>query len=277
MNERTYERCLNHALNGCQVFDFPVTDLRGLRSRLYAMPSFSIHAPLPTPSSYPGSASTSFLLDPDPIKRQATLDMLRRTMSVAAQWGAQYVVIHFGGLHSEGLSRAEILELAHDAAARLDVLGREHGVPLHIEYAAYNARFALPQELVDLVSGYAGLGICLDVGHARVGAQMLGLDEWSVFKTLAPHTRSMHLWTLRDRQDVRRYRHTPVHPTLTPAGGWIDVPRVLELVLGHNPACDLVFESDALYQPDPGWHADGEAWVRGLVAAYGEGGRACCT
>jgi sugar phosphate isomerase/epimerase len=272
MKERTYERGLSRALNGCQVFDYGVTDLRELRSRLYSVPSFSIHAPLPTPQDYPAHASTSFLLDPDPAKRQATLDMLRRTVNVAAQWSAQYVVVHFGGLHSDGLSRAEVLMLAHDAASQLNALGQEFNVPLHVEYAAYNPSFSSPQELVELVSGYAGLDICLDVGHARVGAQMLGLDEWEVFEALVPYTRSMHLWTLRTREDARRYHHTPVHPTLTPAGGWIDVPRVLDLVLSRNPACDLVFEVDSIFSPDPGWQAEGEAWVRGLAALYHEGG-----
>jgi sugar phosphate isomerase/epimerase len=199
--------------------------------------------------------------------------MLRRTMLVAAQWGAQYVVVHFGGLHSDGLSKAEVWALAHDAAAQLDVLSEELGVPLHIEYAAYNPSFALPQELAELVSDYAGLDICLDVGHARVGALMLGIDEWEVFEALAPFTQSMHLWTMRTRQDVRRYRHTPVHPTLTPAGGWIDIPRVLDLVLQRNPTCDLVFEINSIFEPDPVWQAEGEAWVRGLVALYDRDGR----
>jgi sugar phosphate isomerase/epimerase len=272
MDERTYARGLSRARYGCQVFDYGVMHLRELRDGLDSMPSFSIHAPLPTPADYPGSASTAFLLDPDPSKRQATLDMLRQTVRLAAEWGAQYVVVHFGGLHSDGLSEAEVWASAHDAAAQLDALSQQHAMPLHIEYAAYNPSFAHPHELAELVSDYAGLGICLDVGHARVGAQMLGLDEWEVLKTLARHTQSMHLWTLRTREDVRRYHHTPVHPTLTPAGGWIDIPRVLDLVLGSNPACDLVFENDLIFQSDPAWLAEGEAWVRGLVACYVEDG-----
>jgi sugar phosphate isomerase/epimerase len=265
MEERTFERGWCRALNGCQVYDYGINDLRELRSRLYSMPSFSFHAPVPTPSDYPGHPSTSYLLDPDPDKRQATLGMLRRTVNVAAQWGAAYVVVHFGGLHSDGLSRSEVVRLAHAAAAQLDAWGREQGVPLHIEYAAYNPSFDSPHELAELVSCYAGLDICLDVGHARIGAQMLGLDEWDVFETLAPHTQSMHMWTLRTRQDVRTYRHTPAHPTLTPAGGWLDIPRVLDVVLRHNPACDLVFEVSPDFEPDPGWQAEGEAWVRHLV------------
>ena len=268
MTERTYVRGSCHALNGCQVFDFGVADLRALRRRLHAEPLFSFHAPLPTPESYPGQSSTSYLLDPDPDKRHATMEMLRRTVNLAAQWGAQYVVAHFGGLHSEGLSRREVLKLAYDAAAQLNALSLEQGVPVHIEYAAYNPSYSGPHELADLVAGYEGLHVCLDLGHARIGARMLGLDEWEVYETLAPHTQSMHLWTLRHQEDVRRYRHTPVHPTLTPSGGWIDVPQVLDLVLRHNPACDLVFEWDSIYEPDPGWQAEGEAWVRQLVAAY---------
>ena len=271
MDERTYTRGMSRALNGCQVFDFGVNDLRKLRAHLYSMPSFSIHAPLPTPADYPAPASTAFLLDPDPRKRQATLDMLRRTVNVAAQWGAQYVVVHFGGLHSDGLSKEEVWALAHAAAAQLDALSHEQGVSLHVEYAAYNRSFAHPQELAELVSNYAGLDICLDVGHARLGAQMLDLDEGAVFEALVPHTRSMHLWTLRTREDARRYRHTPVHPSLTPAGGWIDIPRVLDLVLGRNPACDIVFETNPIFEPDPVWQAEGEAWARGLVASYRKG------
>jgi sugar phosphate isomerase/epimerase len=272
MDERTYACGLSRARNGCQAFDYGMAHLCQLRGHLCSVPSFSIHAPVPTPADYPGPASTSFLLDPDPSKRQATLDMLRRTVRLAAEWGALYVVVHFGGLHSGGLSKAEVWALARDAASQLDALSRGHGMPLHIEYAAYNPSFAYPQELAELVSGYSGLDLCLDVGHARVGAQMLGLDEWEVFETLARYTQSAHLWTLRTRQDARRYRHTPVHPTLTPAGGWIDIPRVLDLVLRRNPACDLVFENDRIFQPDPVWQAEGEAWVRGLVACYGESG-----
>jgi hypothetical protein len=271
MDERNYTRGISRALNGCQVFDYSVTDLRKLRGHLHSVSSFSIHAPLPTPSDYPASALRSFLLDPDPSKRQATLDMLRRTVNVAALWGAQYVVIHFGGLHSDGLSQTEVWALARDAASQLDALSQELGVPLHIEYAAYNPSFAGPQELAELVSEYDGLDVCLDVGHARVGALMLGLDEWEIYEILAPHTQSMHLWTLRTRQDAQRYRHTPVHPTLTPVGGWVDIPRVLDLVLGRNPACDLVFEINSIFEPDQSWQAEGEAWARGLVARYGEG------
>jgi hypothetical protein len=51
------------------------------------------------------------------------------------------------------------------------------------------------------------------------------------------------------------------------------VPRVLDLVLGRYPACDLVFENDAIFEPDLGWQQEGEAWVRELVARYGKGGR----
>jgi sugar phosphate isomerase/epimerase len=268
IEQRTYARGCCRALDGYQVFDFGVAHLRELRSRLRTMPSFSIHAPLPTPADYPSHASTSFLLDPDPDKRWATLEMLRRTVNVAAQWGAQYVVVHFGGLHSDGLSRDEVLALAEDAASRLDALSRAQGMPLHVEYAAYNPSFSSPQELVELLAGYPGLDVCLDVGHARVGAQMLGLDEWEVLETLAPATRSIHLWTLRAREDVRRYRHTPAHPSLTPAGGWLDVPRVLDLVLSRCPACDVVLEHDTIFESDPTWLAEGEAWVRGLAASF---------
>ena len=115
---------------------------------------------------------------------------------------------------------------------------------------------------------YSHLDVCLDIGHVRVGAEMLNVDEWDVVQTLAPHTRSMHLWTTRGREDVRRYHHVPVHPTLTAANGWIDIPRLLDLVLPVHPDCAIVFEPDNQYCSDPAWQAQGMDWVRQLVAPY---------
>ncbi len=266
---RAYERALNPALHGCETFDFAPTDLRALRERVRVFSAFSVHAPLPTPPDYPGRAVTSFLLDPDPQKRQASLEMLQRTIQVAAEWGALYVVVHFAGLHSDGLSRASVVDLADDTAMRLNVWAEQYDLPLYLEYAAYNPSFATPQDLIASVSRHSYLHICLDVGHVRVGAEILGIDEWDVVRMLAPYTASMHLWTTRGRGDVRRYHHVPVHPSLTPADGWIDVPGMLEAVLTHNPDCAIVFEPNTLYNSDLDWQAKGVAWVRGLVASYG--------
>jgi sugar phosphate isomerase/epimerase len=268
LEARAFERALNLALHGCETFDFAPADLDALHERLLTFPAFSIHAPLPTPFDYPGRATTSFLLDPDAQKRQATLQMLNRTIQVAAEWGALYVVVHFGGLHSDGLSRPEVLELADRVATQLNAWAEELGAPLHLEYAAYNPSFATPEDLADMVARYPYLYVCLDIGHARVGAEMLGIDEWDAIRLLAPHTRSMHMWTTRGREDVRRYRHVPVHPALTPADGWIDVPRVLDAVLTLQPDCAIVFEPDVLYPADATWREEGVAWVQELVEPY---------
>jgi sugar phosphate isomerase/epimerase len=141
-------------------------------------------------------------------------------------------------------------------------------MPLHLEYAAYNAHFDTPQDLLRVVQSYPYLHVCLDIGHLRVGAEMLGIDESKAARLLAPYTESMHLWTIRNREDVRRYRHVPVHPSLVPADGWIDVRGMLDLVLTHNPHCAIVFESNELYNPDPDWGVEGMAWVREIVARY---------
>jgi sugar phosphate isomerase/epimerase len=265
---RSFERRINPALHGCETFDFAPSDLKALRARLRDCSEFSVHAPLPTWPEYPGRAATSFLLDPDAAKRQASLLMLYQTIQIAAKWGALYVVVHFGGLHSNGLSRTEVRQLADQMAAQLDAWAEEVEMPLHLEYAAYNPSFATPEDLVALTSRYPNLDVCLDIGHVRVGAEMLGVDEWKIVQTLAPHTRSIHLWTTRGREDVRIYHHVPVHPTLTPANGWIDVPRLLDAVLAIHPDCAIVFEPDAHYNSDLAWQAEGIDWVRSLVDRY---------
>jgi sugar phosphate isomerase/epimerase len=194
--------------------------------------------------------------------------MLEETIRVAANWGAQYVVVHFGGLHSDGLSPHKVHALADRAAERLDAWANAYDIPLHVEYSAYNPSFDTPADLVRLVRRYPNLQVCLDVGHLRVGAEMLNMDEREAAELLAPHTRSMHLWTLRDREDVRRYHHVPVHPSLAPADGWIDIPAMLDLVLRHNPDCAIVFEPNELYNPNREWWAEGIEWVQGIVDNY---------
>lgn len=265
---RDSERALNPALHGCETFDFGPMDMAELRNRLRAYPGFSVHAPLPTPPHYPGSPSTSFLLDPDPSKRQASLDMLQNTIGRAAAWGAKYVVVHFGGLHSDGLTADEIHALADSAANQLDDWARHRRMPLHVEYAAYNPGFATVQDLIELVASRSYLHVCLDVGHLRIGAQVLESDEWDMAAALAPYTRSMHLWTVRNRDDVRLYHHVPVHPQLSPAEGWIDIPRMLDVILRHSPECAVVFEPHDAYNPSPDWQGEGIAWVRDLVAGH---------
>ena len=118
---RSYECALNPALHGCETFDFAPTDLPALRRRLQAYDGFSVHAPLPTPPGYPGRATTSFLLDADPARRQASLDALEETIRTASEWGAQYVVVHFGGLSSVSAGDFQRLldEISFEASGRL--------------------------------------------------------------------------------------------------------------------------------------------------------------
>lgn len=267
---REYERTLNPALHGCETFDFGPADLPALHRRLMAYPGFSVHAPLPTPPDYPGSPVTSFLLDPEPWKRRACLRMLRRTVELAGAWGAQYAVVHFGGVHSDDLSPTEVRELADVAAAQMNAWAEASQLPVHIEYAAYNPSFATTGDLIDLVSRYPYLYVCVDVGHLRIGGEMLGVDEWQMARDLAPYTRSLHLWTTRGREDVRRFHHVPVHPSLTPQQGWIDIPGMLDLFLSNAPECAVVFEPHAAYNPDPVWRAEGMDWVRQIVARHRE-------
>jgi len=262
---RSYERALNPALHGCETFDYGLQDLAPLRERLRAYPAFSVHAPLPTPDDYPGKPVTSFLLDSDVLKRRASLDMLRRTIEVAAEWGALYVVVHFGGVDSGGMSDPQVRELADSTASQLNAWAEQHDMPLHVEYSPYNPSFATPQDHIALVSRYPYLHICLDVGHLRIGADMLQVDEWDAARLLAPYVRSMHLWTTRGREDVRRYHHVPVHPSLRPAEGWADISGMLRLVLAHCPDCAVVFEPHDAYNPDPVWQAEGISWVMQIV------------
>ncbi len=262
------ESLIHRGLGRVEFFDLAPERLADLGSLLEEMKAegrekFSFHAPIARPDWFPYSGVTCFFLCEDEVKREISFRLLGETLSAAKRWGAEYVVCHltFGPTDSkdEGTAR----KLAEAALARFAAMSRESGIPIDVEFAAYSDSFHRPEIFVELVGAHPELGVCLDVAHAYIGSQRRERDYWSDIETLAAKARSAHLWNTRGADDARTNGHWPLHPSQSQKDGWIDIERVIDILVGINPNMSLIFEYPVISvtpEVDKGYH-----WVADLV------------
>ncbi len=240
-------RLLHRGLGRAELFDFLPEDLAGgsaLRAQLEAegLQRLSFHAPMPRPGYFAFPGVACFYLCEDEWRRELSFSLLEDTLRAAADMRAEYVVTHLTYGRTDTLDPVRARRLAHAACARIGALARRYDVPVNIEYAAYTGAFHDPQAFVDVVAEHGELGLCIDTGHAAIGAQMRGRDYLDDIRALAPLARAMHLWNTRGEAHYRTHGHTPLHPAQAPAEGWIDIEAALDIVLAHNPQVAIVFE-----------------------------------
>ncbi len=258
---------IHEGLPGSELFDFSPSRLGALRVHLVASGRpFSIHSPLVRPAGLEPSPVAVFFLSEEPVKREESFTLAETTLAHARTLGARYVVFHLNWLEDSPCERVA-QRLAGEAGDRLSRLATEYGIPVHLECGGYSGAFHRADQFAALVQEFPGLGLCVDTGHLWLIARQRERDFYREVETLAPHTRSVHLWSARDRSTYLRHHHLPVHSDLKPADGWVDIPRALEIVLRVRPDCPLIYE----YRWEPqeeGRVREGMAWVEGLVARW---------
>ncbi len=132
--------------------------------------------------------------------------------------------------------------LAAEACRRMASIARDACVPIDIEFAAYTDAFHRPGDFASAVDPFPELGICLDVGHAALGAMLRGRDVVQDVALLAPKARSMHLWNTLGPAHTKKFHHTPLHPDQRPENGWLEIPLLVETALTAAPNMQVIFE-----------------------------------
>lgn len=227
--------------------------------------SYGFHDPLPRlPSdSYP------FLTDPDDDKRWRTLDSMHRTLQTAIKYGAKYVIGHIPSViwePSADLSKADIMQLAHDSSDQLALWSREAGIPFVLENVGPNPYFFEIEAFIEVMEAHPDLRFCLDIGHLHLMSIYAGLDSLEFATKLAPYTWIIHIYNATPEM-YRKYHHVPVHPSQRPEEGWADIPAILECVLGSRERdLILVFEYSPEYPADGTFMRQGIEWVKEAVA-----------
>lgn len=264
-------RLLHRGLGRVELFDLSASDMAALPVTLPALAAQgyerrSFHAPVTRPHDFPYAGETCFFLNEDPARRALSYRLLDRTLALAREWGAEHVVTHLTYGPTDTADENLAVRLAAEACARIAGLSRDRGVPVHIEFAAYTDTFHRPDQFLAALEPYPELGLCLDIGHAYLGAEARERDYFDDLATLAPHARSVHLWNTRGRVHNRAYGHTPLHPSQRAADGWIDVARSLAVILAASPSAGIVFEYP-VETLTPRIQA-GYDWVAGLLSRH---------
>jgi sugar phosphate isomerase/epimerase len=266
---RAPERNLVHrGVGRVEFHDLNEEAMDGLRSTLDELADegrrrFSFHAPVIRPDYYPFPAVFQFFLNEDEEKRQLNFRALGDTLERARDWGADYVVTHltFGGGDTDDRAAAE--RLAEDACGRIAGMSGAAGVPVDIEFAAYTDSFHQPGQFVAALAPHAELGICLDIGHAFIGASIRGRDYWADLEVLAGRARSVHLWNTKGPEHFKQDPHTPLHPSQRPGDGWIDVGRSLRVLLNGGAVNNIIFEYPV--ETVTGRIREGYDWVADMI------------
>ena len=160
------------------------------------------------------------------------------------------------------------MDVARDSCERLAELALRFDMPLHLEAFGpspfLNARF-----LVSVLQDYPMLRYCFDVAHLHLAAKRDGFDYYELAQALGPFLGSIHLWNARHMEDYRAYRHIPVHPSQSPEEGWVDIPRILKVLLGANPQVPIILEYAPRYPSPLGKYdyREGVEWVRELITS----------
>lgn len=264
------ERILANGLTRGEFYHFPPEELgalsRTLREHHLAM---SIHCPLVKPEWYPDPPTLAFLCDVDAERRELNLRMVRETLEMATDFGAEYVVVHFPSpsfTDASGTSHAEMRDIALESGERLARLSQDYDTPIHVEGFGPSP-FLDGDFIAELLRRLPPMGYCYDTGHMNMAAKRDGLDVYGFIDRVAPYIASMHLWNNRGLDDYRRFRHIPVHPSQHPSEGWADIPRILGRIVKDRPSVPVILESGTSYPRAVGdyEYQDGVEWIRRLL------------
>ncbi|MDY6834582.1 MAG: TIM barrel protein [Chloroflexota bacterium] len=265
------EAILSNGLKRGEFYNFPVGDLPYLYRRISEQDLVvSIHSPLERLDWYPSPPTFTFLCDADVKQRWLSLRMIEVTMQRAQDFNAEYVVVHFPspqGNGSDGMSYDDAFEIAWHSAMLLQEMSEEYETPIHIEGFGPSP-FLNTGFLIKVITEFPGLRYCFDAGHMHIASKQFGFDLYQFACDIAPHVGSMHIWNNRGIDDYRNFRHIPVHPRQDPREGWVDIPRLMNLILSENDNCRIILESGLRYPLELGGYdiREGVKWVRDIVS-----------
>ncbi len=241
------ERLVHRGIDHVEFFDLQPAQLENLDSLISDMADegrrrFSFHAPISRTENNPHNGVSCFFLSEQSDNREHSFALLAETVSAAARWRATHVVTHLTYGPSDTRDAGRASELAAEACRRMASMSREIGVPIDIEFAAYSDAFHRPDDFLSAIDPYPELGICVDVGHAALGAAIRSRDVAADVASLARRARSLHLWNTLGSEHTKTFHHTPLHPSQSPENGWLDIPLLVETVISASPNAYVIFE-----------------------------------
>ncbi len=197
--------------------------------------AFSMHAPLyADEESGRGGEPSVNVVHPEKSRRIAAMDEVKRALETAEQIPFRHLVLHLGDRGDEWSSRT--LENALTAVEHLQTYARPLGVRLLLENIQNEV--TTPEHLIEIlqVGHFDDVGVCLDLGHARLGA---GVQP--TLEALSDRLRTAHIHDNHGERDEH----------LWPGEGTIDFPPALLGLKQAKQAPAGVLEIHHSYGSDP--------------------------
>lgn len=286
------ERIESYGIARVELVILPREEERAVRRFVArAAPGLSVHCPLFRDCDLDGYPLLAALFDTDAERQKASVELMERELSQAADWGAGHMVAHLqravgilGEAVPAGWDERRALDCALRAGERLAEAARRVGVPVHLENMMGQPLFARPETYWAFLEGLPPewVSLCLDVGHAALDAAAYGFDLREFVAHIAPRIGSLHVYnnqvapefdfaTLRDEGRLRKF---PPHPAQSVEQGWIDVAGVLDIVLGCRADAQVTLEVYWALDTDRERFLAGLEWVEGVcLRRRGGGGR----
>jgi sugar phosphate isomerase/epimerase len=173
----------------------------------------AVHAPIAEGFHAGRWVAPLSIASPDQAARTRALDEIERAMHVARRIPFRSLIVHLGWPRADGAPSENSRDAARRSIEALQALAEPLGVRIAIE--------VLPNELsaagslvhfIEDVLDLAGVGICLDLGHARMGG-----DPVDAIETVSEHLVAVEVHDNRGRSDDH----------LMPFDGAIDWPSAL--------------------------------------------------
>ncbi|MCP5007860.1 MAG: sugar phosphate isomerase/epimerase [Planctomycetes bacterium] len=257
---------LHTGLDRYEVFDFQADRLEKLKAFLAARKlPFSFHVPFFRPSYFPHTGVSTFFLNDSRYRRELSFQLMKSTLHYAKGWKADFVVTHLVW-KDDSKDRRKVLNHISNTNSRFSDLSDTYNIPINVEFGGYSGHFHEPVQFVEFVSNNPLIGICLDIGHTFLISKTRNRNFLKDIETLAPQTKSIHVWNTKGLDHCKKHNHIPVHPSQKTGDGWIDIKKTLEIILEHNKNCNIVFEYNHTYFDKlPVKVKEGMDWVRSIA------------
>jgi sugar phosphate isomerase/epimerase len=154
-----------------------------------------MHSPL-YPDHEMGRAGAPYVnvIHPDKSRRIDAMDEIKRALEVAEQIPFRFLVVHLGERHDSWSPRA--LEFSLTALEHLRAFANPLGVKLLVENLQNEV--TAPANILEIfnIGHFNDIGVCLDVGHANLGAGVA-----ATLAELKPRIRTAHLHDNHGKKD----------------------------------------------------------------------------
>lgn len=128
----------------------------------------SIHTPLYTDAEWgrSGPRAVVNIAEPEPVRRQAAVDEMKRALDLAAHVPFRFAVVHVGVAEEEFHPRK--FDAAEASLDALRAFAGARGVELLLENIPN--QLSTPQRLLELIerTGWSDQRLCFDTGHAHL-------------------------------------------------------------------------------------------------------------